>query len=71
MVRDMRIEPMYERKDRNLMAKIFDNFDILNRNFQGKLVINGVAEPHTNFNSLLTSMIGRVHDLEQPGINKF
>ena len=71
MVRDMQIEPMYERKARNLMAKIFDNPDILKRNFQGELVVNGIAEPLTNFNSLFTSMVGHVHDLEQNGIDKF
>ena len=53
------------------MAKILDNPDIFKRNFQGELVLTGIAEPHTNFNSLFTSMVGRVHDLDQHGIDKF
>ena len=71
MVRDMRIEPMYQSKARNLLAKILDNPDVLKRNTKGELVVNGVAEPHTDFNSLFSSMVGRVHDLQQPGIDKF
>ena len=44
---------------------------MLKRNDQGKLVLNGVAKPNTDFNALFSSMVGRVHDLKQPGIDKF
>ena len=71
MVRQMNIEPMYERKARGLLVKILDNTDVLKRNAQGELVVNGVAEPNSNFNSLFSSMVGRVRNLEQPGIDKF
>ena len=40
-------------------------------NDQGELVINGVAELNTDFNALFSSMVGLVHDLQQPGIDKF
>ena len=70
-IREMHVEPQYEHKARNLMLKILDNPDVLKRNDQGELVVNGVVEPNTNFNSLFSSMVGHEHDLEQPGIDKF
>ena len=63
MVRELRVEPQYEIKARNIMLKMIDNPDLLKRNNQGKLVINGVAEPNTNFNALFSSRFWRVHDL--------
>ena len=71
MVRELRVEPQYELKARNLMLKILANPYVPKRNDQGELVINGVAEPNTDFNTLFSSMVGRVHDLQQPGIDKF
>ena len=71
MVRELRVEPQYELKARNLMLKIIDNFDVLKHNDHGKLVMNGVAEPNTDFNFLFSSMVKRVHDLKQPDIDKF
>ena len=71
MVRELRVDPQYEHKARNLMLKILDNPEVLKRNEKGELVVNGVAEPDTNFNSLFSSMVNRVRDLEQPGIDKF
>ena len=71
MVCQLRVEPQYELKVRNLMLKILDNPDVLKRNDQGEIVINGVAEPNTNFIALFSSMVGRVNDLQQPGIDKF
>ena len=53
------------------MLIIFDNPDVLKRNDQGELVINGVAEQNTNFNALFSSMVGQVYDQQQPGIDKF
>ena len=44
---------------------------MLKRNDQGKLVIIGVAKPNTDFNAVFSSMVGRVHDLKQPSIDKF
>jgi len=70
-VRDMNIQPMYERKARNLLAKIFEYPDILKRGDDGELVVNDVAEPGTDFNALLSSMVGRNANIEQPGIDKF
>ena len=52
------------------MLKIIDYHEVLKRNDQNDLVINNVAELHTNFNPLFSSMVGRVHDLTQPGIDK-
>ena len=71
MVRELHVEPQYELKARNQMIKILDNPDVIKRNGQGELVINGVADPNTDFNALFSSMVGRVHDLKQPGIDKF
>ena len=62
---------MYERKARNLPVKILENHNVLKRNAQGELVVNGVAEANSNFNSLLSSMVRRSRNLEQPGIDKF
>ena len=55
------------------MRKILDNPDVLKRNDQGKLIINCVALLNTDFNrnSLLSSLVGRVNDLKQPGIDNF
>ena len=39
------------------MLKILDHPDVLKQNDQGELVINGVAEPNTNFNALFSSMV--------------
>ena len=71
IVRELRVESQYDLKAWNLILKILDNPDVLKRNDQGELVINGVPEPTTNFNELFSSMVGRVHDLQQPGIDKF
>ena len=71
MVCKLRVEPQYELKARNLMLKIIDNPDVLKRNDQGELVINGAAEPNTNFNAWFFNIVGRVHNLQQPGIDKF
>jgi len=70
-VRDIKIQPMYERKARNLLAKIYEYPDILKRNTSGELVVNDVAEPGTDFNALLASIVGRNPDIDQPGIDKF
>ena len=71
IVRELSVEPQYELKARNLMLKILDYPDVLKRNDQGELVINGVAEPNTNFNALFSRMVKRVHDLQQPGSVNF
>ena len=71
MVRELHVEPQYELEARNLMHKIHDNPDVIKRNDQGEFIINGVADPNTDFNALFSSMVGRVHDLKQPGIDKF
>ena len=52
------------------MLKILDNPDMIKRNDQGELVINGVADPNTDFNALFSRMVGRVHNLKQPAIDK-
>jgi len=54
-----------------LLAKILEHDDVLSRNAKGELVVNGEVELNTNFNTLVRSMVGRVHDLQQPGIDKF
>ena len=51
IIREFRVKPQYERKARKLMLKILDNTDVLKLNDQGELVINGIAEPNTNFNA--------------------
>ena len=70
MVCKLRVEPQYEQKARNLMLKILDNPDVIKRINQSELVRNGVAEPNTNFKALFSSMVGRVHNHQQPGIDK-
>ena len=71
MVRELRVEPQYEQKARNMMHKILDNPNVIKRNDQGELVLNGVDEPTKNFNALCFSMVKWVHDLLQPGIDTF
>ena len=71
MVRELHVKPQNELKARNLMLKILDNPDVIKRNDHGELIINGVADPNTDFNALLSSMVRRVHDQKQPGIDKF
>ena len=70
IVRELHGEPQYELKASNLILKIFDKPDVLKRNNKGELVINGVTEQNTDFYALFSSIIGRVHDLKQPGIDK-
>ena len=71
MVCELRVEPLYELEVLNIMFKIFDSLDVLKRNNQGKLVINCDAEPNTDFNSLFSSIVGQIHNLQQTNIYKF
>ena len=70
MVCELRVEPQFELMARNLLFKILDNPEMLQRNDQGELVINGVAKQNTNFNALFSIMVERVHNLQQPGMYK-
>ena len=59
MVLELRVEPQYELKARNLMLIVIDNPNVLKRNDQGELMINGVAEQNIDFDALFSSMIGQ------------
>ena len=70
-VRKLNVQPMFEAKARNLMLKIMDHPDILSRNTNGEIIVNGKAEPGTNFDTIFKSLVGRSHDVSQPGFDTF
>lgn len=65
------IQRMYEQKAKKLLMKITQHSNILTRNSSGEMVVNGKAEPGTNFDSLFKSMVTPKSDLNQPGLDKF
>ena len=65
------IKPMYQQKASKLLTKITSNPDILSRNEAGEMVVFGKAEPGTDFNNLLKSMVNDTRDLKQPGMDKW
>ena len=48
-VQKLNVQPMFEVKARNLMLKIIYHPEILSQNTNGEIVVNGKAEPKTNF----------------------
>ena len=70
-VRKLNVQPMFEAKARNLMLKIMDHPEVLSRNTNGEIVVNGKAEAGTNFDTIFKSLVGRSHDVSQPGFNTF
>ena len=71
LVRKMGVQPQYEIKARNLMAKIRDNPEIIRASGTGEIEVNGEPIPGSNFNSLFKSMVGRKQNLNLPGIAQF
>ena len=70
-VKEFGIQRMYEPKAKKLLMKITEHSNILTRNSSGEMVVNGKAEPGTNFDSLFKSMVTPKADLNQPGLDKF
>lgn len=70
-VEKMGLPAPYQHKARNLLLKILDSPEVLRRNRAGEIVVNGVAEPDTDFDSLFKSMVGPTPHLDQPGVDKF
>ena len=62
---------MFEAKARNLMLKIMDHLEVLSRNSNGEIVVNGKTEPGTNFDTIFKSLVGRSHDISQFGFDTF
>lgn len=65
------IKRMYEPKAKNLLMKITHHPDILTRNNAGEIVVQGKAEPGTDFDTLFKSMVAPNPNLNQPGIDQF
>ena len=70
-LRGLTIQPMFRAKAERLMQKILGGRNVLTRNDAGEMVIDGHAEPGTNFNQLFENSVKRGADRHLPGIEKF
>lgn len=71
ILRRIGVESMYQKKAKHLLLKLMDNSDVIKRNAEGELVVNGEAQPGTNFDKLFKSMVSMRPDMRQPGLDKF